>query len=107
MCAPTVVPISTMSASRRPSTVPGGSGSSRSGMYSPPSGAVPAKSASMKVIGGDAPRVLIHFMTTPSYHHVNHPRRALWPHRHRPALSIDRHQDDLGLCDLDPLTVSS
>jgi hypothetical protein len=31
-------------------------------MYSPPSGAVPANSASMKLIGGEAPRVLIHFM---------------------------------------------
>ena len=31
-------------------------------MYRPPSGAVPANSASMNEIGGDAPRVLIHFI---------------------------------------------
>ena len=31
-------------------------------MYSPPSGAVPANNASTKEIGGEAPRVLTHFM---------------------------------------------
>jgi hypothetical protein len=31
-------------------------------MYRPPSGAVPAKRASIKEIAGDPPRLLIHFM---------------------------------------------
>ena len=51
---------------RGASSRPGGTGSSRSGMYSPPSGAVPANSASTNEIGGEAPRVLTHFMRSAS-----------------------------------------
>ena len=57
-----VEPIVAMSLPLRLSSVTAGTASSRSGIYNPPSGAVPANNASTKEIGGEAPRVLTHFM---------------------------------------------
>ncbi len=50
----------------------------------------------MNGTGGEAPRVLTHFMAV----------GRLRPNRHRPPLVVDGHEDDLGLGHLDPLAAS-
>src|SRR6185503_12033060 len=97
-CSPTVDARSTSSAERSASIVPGGNGSNRSGKYSPPSGAVPANSASIKGTAGDDRRVLIHF--------IRLRLERLRPDRHGQALIVHGHEHHHRLCHLDPLAAA-
>src|SRR5688572_19853636 len=67
-------------------------------MYRPPSGAVPAKSASTNVMAGDWPRLLIHCMRLRG--------GGLGPDWNGPPLFVDRDEDDFRLGDQDALAMA-
>ena len=58
--------VSCHGAPRSPSSVGGSIGGSRSGKYSPPSGARPASSASLRSAGGAVPPVLMNLSVCPA-----------------------------------------
>ena len=57
----------------------------------------------MNEIGGEAPRVLTHFMAGDE---IVMAVGSLGPDRHRPAVLVDRHEHDFGLGHLHPLAMA-